>query len=137
MRVFLGLGDLAGCYSQFQNGLNALGVPCTFINAYPNILYHRSYRPGVIGRAVEWLGARRVNATRGSIQRGIWTVLTGFGLAALLVTSLFRYDVFIFAEGTSFFRGYDLWLLKLFRKRVIVLFHGSDSRPPYINGAKV
>jgi hypothetical protein len=31
----------------------------------------------------------------------------------------------------------DLWLLKLLRKRIIVVFHGSDSRAPYLSGASV
>ena len=43
-------------------------------------------------------------------------------------------DAFIFAGGETFFRRRDLPLLRLLRKRVIVVFVGSDHRPPYLNG---
>jgi glycosyltransferase involved in cell wall biosynthesis len=47
------------------------------------------------------------------------------------------FDVFIISGGTTFLFLRDLWLLKFFRKRIIVVFHGSDSRPPYLNAASV
>jgi glycosyltransferase involved in cell wall biosynthesis len=57
---------------------------------------------------------------------------------------LFWCDVFVFHGTSSFFHGtssffemYDLPILKLFGKRIIWIFHGSDSRPSYISGSSI
>jgi glycosyltransferase involved in cell wall biosynthesis len=112
-------------------------VPCTFVNAYPDRDYGRHSRPGGIGRVVELIAARRVRATRGSLRRRFWSALQVCALAVLLVRGLTAFDTFIFSGGTTFLFLRDLWVLKLFRKKVIVVFHGSDSRPPYLNAALV
>ncbi|MCD6578929.1 hypothetical protein J7L48_05595 [bacterium] len=49
--------------------------------------------------------------------------------------AILKYDVFIFGFTTSFFNFIDLPILKFLNKKIIYVFHGSDSRPPYINGA--
>jgi hypothetical protein len=72
-----------------------------------------------------------------SPTRLIWQMLQAASLVVLLWRSLWRFDVFIFASGVSFLQGLDLPLLRFFRKRIIVVYHGSDCRPPYINGAYV
>lgn len=58
-------------------------------------------------------------------------------MVPLLADSLRKYSVFIFTGSSSFLSHWDLYLLKLFKKRIIVVFHGSDARPPYINGKYV
>lgn len=137
MRVFLGLGDTGGMYSRLEEGLRHLGVECELIDAFPMRDYPRSHRPGWLGRLVESLGRKRWNAPRASAARIMWQGLQGLSLLALLVRSLWKFDVFVFAGGVSFLRGYDLPLFGWFGKRVIVVYHGSDCRPPYINGAYV
>ncbi len=136
-RVFLGLGDICGYYSQLERGLTAIGVPCTFVNAYPDRNYGRLSRPGFLGRIVEWIAQRRARAKRGSVNRLAWSVIQVGGLTLLLFSTLFTCDAFVFSGGTTFLFGRELCLLKLFRKTIVVVFHGSDSRPPYLNGAVV
>jgi hypothetical protein len=53
---------------------------------------------------------------------------------ALLGKVLVGYDVVVLTGGASFFRGLDLPLLRRLGKRIIVVFTGSDHRPPYLNG---
>jgi hypothetical protein len=137
MKVFLGLGDICGYYSQLERGFKEIGVACMLVNAYPDRQYERVSRPGPLGRLTEWVAARRVGAARGSITRLVWSAAQGVSLVLLLLSSLATFDVFIFSGGTSFLFLRDLWLLKLFRKKIIVVFHGSDSRPPYLNAAAV
>ena len=137
VKIFMGLGDTCGYYSHLERGLKTLNVSCTFVNAYPDRVYKRDYRPSLLGRLVEWLAVMRVNSDRGSVTRKCWTALQACLMPLLFLTSIFCYNVFIFAGGTSFFRSFDLYLLKLLRKRVIVVFHGSDSRAPYISALLV
>jgi glycosyltransferase involved in cell wall biosynthesis len=136
-RVFIGLGDICGYYTQLERGFLEVGVSCTFVNAFPDRDYGRLSRPGWIGRFAEWVAQRRISAARGSLTRRFWSAMQAGSLVLLLAYALVAFDVFIFSGGTTFLFQRDLWLLKLFRKRVIVVFHGSDSRPPYLNAASV
>ncbi|HSJ69440.1 MAG TPA: hypothetical protein VK921_17295 [Anditalea sp.] len=57
---------------------------------------------------------------------------------AFLTYAILKYDIFIFGFGTSMLNNNkDLPLLKFFGKTIISnVAHGSEARPPYINGAK-
>jgi hypothetical protein len=136
-RVFIGLSDICGYYTQLERGLQEVGVRCTFVNAYPSQDYGRTSKPGRVGQLVEWLARRRITAPRGSLTRQFWSALEVGSLVLLLAQALVTFDVFIFSGGITFLFLRDLWLLKLLRKKVIVVFHGSDSRPPYLNAASV
>jgi hypothetical protein len=54
--------------------------------------------------------------------------------AGILFRAVLTCDAFIFVGGETFFRRLDPRLLRVLRKRVIVVFLGSDHRPPYLNG---
>ncbi len=45
-----------------------------------------------------------------------------------------RCDVFIFLGSGSFFNFHELPLLKLLGKKILVIYLGSDARPPYFSG---
>lgn len=136
-RVFIGLGDICGYYTQLERGLREAGVSCTFVNAYPDRDYGRVSQPGWIGRLVERVALHRSAAVRGSLRRRAWSLIQAASLVLLLMHAIAAFDVFIFSGGTTLLFGRDLWLLKLFRKRVIIVFHGSDARPPYLNAVWV
>ena len=53
---------------------------------------------------------------------------------ALLASAVVSHDVFILSSDTWVHRRLDLPLLRLLRKRVIIVFTGSDHRPPYLDG---
>lgn len=137
-RVFLGLSDIGGYYQQLERGLLAEGVRCTYVNAFPGpSRFGRTTRPDALGRMVEWLGQRRVAHPPGSLLRMLWMVVQAVSLVIYALATLPRYDVYVFASGDSFLRGRDLPFLRLLGKRVIAIFHGTDSRPPYLNAAYV
>jgi len=50
-----------------------------------------------------------------------------------------KYNIFIFGFGKTFiFKNLDLPVLRFFNKKIIsILSHGSEARPPYINGAVI
>ena len=66
------------------------------------------------------------------VQRTIQLVRFGYR-TALLATVITGYDVVVLTGG-SFFRGRDLPLLHRLGKRIVVIFTGSDHRPPFLNG---
>lgn len=136
-RVFLGLLELAGYYSGLRRGLSEIGVDCvhvamdrTVIDRYTDersghwILKMVNYyvliqRLQMSGRIARWL-----------VQRFLAPVIK----LVVFMWAIMRYDVFVFGFATSFFNLRDLPVLKLLRKKIIFVFHGSDSRPAYISG---
>lgn len=51
----------------------------------------------------------------------------------ILILSLLRYDVFIL-NSEPFFNYSELAVLKWFKKKIIIVFLGTESRPSYISG---
>jgi hypothetical protein len=136
MRVFLGIHEIAGYYAHLERGLRKLGVDADFFQ----LSYHPFYSGRLSNRFIRF--AREVNRrtapARGSRPVAALALASVSGLLRLLlfVWSLPRYDVFVFGYGSSFLPGFvDLPILRLFRRRVVFTFHGSDVRPPYMDGS--
>ncbi len=53
---------------------------------------------------------------------------------ASLVFALINYDVFIFSGQSTFLAQHDFYILKLLKKKIIVVYFGSDARPPVFSG---
>lgn len=129
MRIFLGLREVTGTYRNLKLGFERLGIPCTFIDLLDHDFKYGGNDNGLLVRWMLWC------KRKGGLFRLLESVLLR---RLLFVWALLTHDVFIFASTTSFFRDYsDQAILKFFGKRIIHQFHGTDCRPPYINGAIV
>lgn len=131
--MFLGLTEIAGYYRNLQRGLAHHGVSADVVTLFPHALGYeldRDQGPEV-ARMVARL--RRAFPERPP-RRTPRTILTELYLRVrLLVWAVPRYDTFVFGFRNTFLNGWDLPLLRLLGKRVVCVFHGSDSRPPYID----
>jgi hypothetical protein len=133
-RVFLGLVEIAGYYASLAEGFRRLGISALQVTLRDHPYGYGT--PPELPRIAHWL--------RGVVQRGdrASTPIARLTCRAarvplhfmLLAWALPRFDVFMFGFGGSFLWGWDLPLLRLFGKRVVLIFHGSDSRPPYLDG---
>jgi hypothetical protein len=135
MKIFLGLDDTCGYYTRLESGFKSLGVSCSLVNAFPNPNYNFDHNLGFVEKMVTWIGKKTATYKRNSLRRYGWIGIKCVALLILFLWSLPRYDVFIFSGGTTFLYSYDLWVLKLFKKKVITVHHGSDTRAPYIGPA--
>jgi glycosyltransferase involved in cell wall biosynthesis len=133
MKIFLGLDDTCGYYTRLKSGFKSLGVSCSLVNAFPNPNYNFDHNLGFVEKMVARIGNKTAIYKRNSLRRYGWIGIKCVALLILFLWTLPRYDVYIFSGGTTFIGSYDLWLLKLLNKRVIVVYHGSDSRAPYLN----
>lgn len=129
--ISIGPGEVAGYLGQLRNGCEALGIPCehvlyvpahTFAYPAPNYFLRRAYEASV------QLGAR------GRIGRLLARVADKAIRLVGLTRAILRCDVFIFSGYGSFFRFLELPLLRMLGKRIIVVYLGSDARPPYLSG---
>jgi hypothetical protein len=136
-RVFLGPEEIAGYYAGLERALRASGVDALLVDLYGHpFQYARAAdrrlplvaRPAAAARAVL---ARR----RSRLGRAVWKGIAGATRVPTLVWALLRFDVFVFGYRRSLFGLRELPLLRRLGKRVVFVFHGSDARPPYLDGS--
>lgn len=136
MRVFLGLTEVSGYFSRLRKGLEDLGVECVHVSLQPHRFGYSggqrsSFFPSFACATVRW----RLHASnRGPFIRAILLILTLLSRMLLFIWAIVRFDTFVLGAGSSFFRFLELPLLRLFGKRVVYTLHGTDARPPYIDG---
>lgn len=135
-RVFIGLSEVAGQFSSIEAALRGSGVDATFHNLSPDVFRYR----GGKSRTVDRLRALRT-APEGTMRHGLWRlalrinrVMRRARAAALFPLAAVRYDAFILGGHETFLGGIDLWILRGLRKPVIIVFTGSDHRPPFLSG---
>lgn len=134
MRIFIGLREISGYFSKLNEGFQALGVDSTFVSTREHAFQYSGSEAGPLARAIQYCVKRYETA---SVLKPVWGVAQLVLGGLLLLSVISRYDVFIFAYGTSFLLLYDLPILKLLGKKIFFIFHGTDARPPYLNGAFV
>lgn len=135
-KVFIGTREIAGYLGGLKIGFEENGVECAFLNLGGNKFNYSSGKNPKWVSAFNYIGNNIGSKFSGNfVARFIWLVLFQniFSLFAFFI-ALFKYDVFIFGSNSTFFYFLELPILKLFRKKIIYVFLGTDSRPIYLNG---
>lgn len=132
-RVFLGPVEIAGYYRALEQGLRSIGIEATAVDRsdHPHRYGADSARPPRLVRPA--IFARR-RLAQGGPAAAFWKQANRAAWLAVFIWAIWRFDVFVFGFGESFFRLRDLRILKILGKRIIMVFHGSDLRPPYMDG---
>lgn len=135
-RIFIGLRELSGYYHHLKRGFDHLGIESVFVN-----LSGHPYRYGtdnnpkiisIINKIFQTIGERFFsNLAMRLLWLGLFQNIIGF---FLFFWAVCHFDVFIFASNSTFFYFLDLPILKMLNKKIIYVFHGSESRPVYLNG---
>jgi hypothetical protein len=135
-RVFLGIIEVAGYYTHLQRGLEAIGVETLFLDVSGHPFQYGNQSPK--NAFMRWLNCISVQRakSKSSLEKMFWITLQRLFLLPFFFWALTHFDVFVFGFRSSLLPNFvDLPILKLFRKRIITVFHGSDSRPPYLDGS--
>ena len=132
-RVFIGLQEVAGHYRGLHQGMLDIGIECTFVTLSPHPFQYGGDDQLLLAR---WTNALLQHRLKNRFRRHILAPVYLLTKLALLVYVVSRHDIFILSGKSAFFRFHELPILKLLGKKVIYQFHGSDSRPPYIDGAR-
>jgi hypothetical protein len=135
-RVFIGPVEIAGYYTRLASALRSAGVDAVAIDLTGNAYRYDPAPPRqAVVRLATWT-TRRALAGRASRIRSwrLWAIAAAVARVPLLVWAILRFDGFIFSFGQTFFRGRELALLRFLGKRLVVVYNGTDARPPYIDG---
>ena len=135
-RILIAPMEIAGQYRNLAIAIRSHGRDCDYYTFYSHPFNYGSD----LGYCLIPRLMRSVHAygKAGSFLKRC-TSIAVFELlrAVFFLYALARYDAFVFGYGLSLLRrNQDLFLLKLFGKRVIAnMSHGSDMTPDYLDGA--
>ena len=139
MRIFIGVVEVAGYYSKTAAALRDHGHEVSFLNLSPNpFAYVDTAANGLAKRISDWCGKLAVRRGEAFWRLLIWKFFNTIAGPLLLPWAFLEHDWFIFTFGTSLLPWHwDVPLLRWGGKRVLFIFHGSDSRPPYLDAGGV
>lgn len=129
--VFLGPDDAVGYLSKLRAGLESIGIEAEH-GVFAANPYGYEGTPYFLAGA--YLRIAPLLESGNLAVRGLGRVARLLLLSLAFLRALLRHDTFVFLGFTSFFRFRELPLLKWLGKRVIVVYVGSDCRPPYLSG---
>lgn len=138
-RVFLGPLEICGFYGGLTRGMRELGATAHFMDVGENTL---GYATGQGRHWVSDLYLRALRSFRASRARRRFDPWRLFATAAyrgvhalLIVWVAACHDVIVLKSGSGFTStNIDLKLFRLCGRIIVFIYHGSDARPPYING---
>lgn len=135
-RIFIGFGEIAGFYGRLHRGFTEIGIESVFAEIVENQFnyQHDSKENCLISYCRKARAKFVLYRSSNKLLGFLYGTSLFFAKVLLLFWAIRNFDVFIFSGRTSFFHHIELPLLKIFGKKIVYIFLGSDSRPLYING---
>lgn len=137
MRIFIGLNEVAGYYKNLKKGFEKIGYSADFFCLTPHPFKYsnkENYKSYSLINILQNINKKKGKVGNWSFKGIILLLISLLFRTLLFLIAIFKYDVFIFGFKSTFFRLLDIPILKFCGKKVIFVFHGSDARPPYLNG---
>jgi hypothetical protein len=137
-RVFLGPVEVAGYYRNLKAGLAELGVDATVVDLTDHpFRYGGAPQRGLAALAARALRTRLAVPPGARARRLGWLAVEASLRALLFAWAAARFDAFVFSFGTTILGlpAVELPLLRRLGKTIVSVHHGSDSRPPYLDGS--
>lgn len=136
MKIFIGLTEVSGYYSNLTKGFSELGFQAVHVPLQAHRFKYDEAAPSdMFVRWVRYCVRKRVSLSESSRFRAFfWLFLVAVTRLLLFTWAVIKFDVFILGGGSSFFSFRELPLLRLLGKKIVYTFYGTDARPPYIDG---
>ncbi len=129
----MGFTNTAGYLTSLQEGFAHLDIYSVVAeNGVHPFGYKKTVNNPWLVKLNNWCAMKRGSERK--VVAFSWMALFLLIRFFLFVWAVIKFDVFIFTSNTSFFKMRDLRILKFFKKKIIVIYTGSDTRPVYING---
>ncbi|MEB3235269.1 MAG: hypothetical protein VKM98_07565 [Cyanobacteriota bacterium] len=138
VRVLVGPTEIAGYYASLVAGFNQSGCSAIYgVLTTNRFAYGSAYPPGPLRGLALWVWDWAESNRRRRLPWMAARLLHQLLAASYLLVQLPKIDAVVMGFGHSYWPfNLDLPVLRLLGKRVIVnLGHGSDMRPPYLDGS--
>jgi hypothetical protein len=136
-KIFIGPVEIAGYYLNIAKGLREIGVQCDYytFNIHPFNYGDELDYPLLL--IISRFFNKKINVQCNIYIKKLYLVLSEIFSTLWSFYAIFKYDVFIFGFGKSLLRNnWDLPICRFLKKTVIInIGHGSDARPPYLDGS--
>ena len=132
LKLFLGFSEVANYYTNLTHGLSEIDIEYTFLSWGQNIRNYDIDSKKTLEQSIIHFISKNISGN--FFKQNMFRALFMFLRVFLLIKYIVRCNTFIFSYNASFLKGIDLPLLKFLGKRVIYIYHGSDSRPSYLSG---
>ena len=137
--VFIGTIEVAGVASNLAVGLKQIGYDVILTSKFRHPFgYGATLKQHPINVLWQKIGDMRIRLKgRASIMKPLGFLVDKCFALIVLAYALKKCDVFVLNFGSQIVsRKFDLILLKYLNKKIIVIYLGSDSRPPYLDGGR-
>lgn len=139
-RIFIGMQEIAGYYSNLAEGLREQNQDVTLFYLYEHPFYkNNSVDLWWLPRIVRFCNRKMIDPFQKNIVKKFsWKVLEKSARLLYFLWAIGKHDMFIFGFGISFLPfQVDVLLIRAIGKKVICnLAHGTEARPPY-SGAEL
>jgi hypothetical protein len=135
LRVCVGTTEISGIAAGLAAGFNEIGVSAQVLLSHAHPFgYEQDTQSGWLLKRWQKLGTARNAVPRHSILKKVLVVIAHQLCSwMVLFQALSRYDAFIYLFGDTFTRNpLELGLLRLLGKKIVIVYVGSDVRPPYM-----
>lgn len=136
MKVLIGTTEIAGYYSSLQAALQEQGVKADFFEISPHPMrYSANANSVIVNFANKFCLVLSKLAVKKNVFSRVFIALAKRLISAVLFfVSLPFYNRYIYSFSTCYLPFHlDLLLLRILGKKSLCIFHGSDTRPPYLN----
>lgn len=142
-RIFMAAQEIAGIMSRLNNEFHEMGIRSDHYWLYDyNGTFYEDNNTGEKPRGFERYlkHTQKIRSAKRPLAKSWWTFIQMLDTLYILFYAICTYNhfIYIFGRGMFFFNRYlrrfgeaEFFLLKLFRKNVIMWMCGSDSRAPY------
>ena len=132
----MGIHEICGHYKNLETGLRKAGNLADFISLeIDNIHYGANKNKSLLVYYWRYFSkCRSITPRKEFFKKSYFVAISTLFNSLMVIKTILKYDVLLFAYGITFTNtAIELFLYKTFGKRLIFMFHGSDSRPPYIS----
>lgn len=141
MKVFIGAQELSGLFNRLNNAFHDLNIESDYYCLYQytfEINNSSKHSMKLLARHRRHVLAR--TKSKSCFMKELFLLLQMIDIISIYIYALRRYDYYIYMFGHGMFHYHkylqpfqelEFWLLKLFKKKVVMWFLGADSRPPY------
>jgi len=128
LRIFIGFSEIANFVNSYKKGFEALGYKTYTVVGHSNKYYPNARYDVVLSEKNQFF--RQIPGLLGRFLRSFNARLCA---AFIFFKALARCQIFYYNTGGNIlpFR-LDYWFIKLFRKKLVVIFLGSDIRHWYL-----